>query len=70
MLNKIVFRVTIFFNFFLSMFLLHDFTYVPTGFGKILLALILGGTSKGFVFKKICTSVFSNRTPVKNAGFI
>ena len=30
------------------------FIYVPAGFSKLLLALILGGTSKSHVFEKIC----------------
>ena len=34
--------VTIFFTFFYSIFLRHYVTYVPAGFGKVLLALILG----------------------------
>ena len=34
--------VTIFFTFFFSIFLRHYVTYVPTGFGKVLLAVILG----------------------------
>ena len=34
--------VTIFFTFFFSIFLRHYVTYVPAGFGKVLLALILG----------------------------
>ena len=34
--------VTIFFSFFISIFLRHYVTYVPAGFGKVLLALILG----------------------------
>ena len=41
------------------MFLWHYFTYVPAGFGKVLLGLILSGTSKTCVFEKIYTSVFS-----------
>ena len=43
MLNKIVLQiVTIFLTFFFSVFLRHYVTYVPAGFGKVLLALILG----------------------------
>ena len=34
--------VMIFFTFFFSIFLRHYVTYVPAGFGKVLLALILG----------------------------
>ena len=34
--------VTILFTFFFSLFLRHYVTYVPAGFGKVLLALILG----------------------------
>ena len=34
--------VTIVFTFFFSIFLRHYVTYVPAGFGKVLLALILG----------------------------
>ena len=34
--------VTIFFTFFFSIFLRHYVTYVPAGFGKVLLALIRG----------------------------
>ena len=34
--------VTILFTFFFSIFLRHYVTYVPAGFGKVLLALILG----------------------------
>ena len=34
--------VTIFFTFLVSIFLRHYVTYVPAGFGKVLLALILG----------------------------
>ena len=34
--------VTIFVTFFVSIFLRHYVTYVPAGFGKVLLALILG----------------------------
>ena len=34
--------VTIFFTFFFSIFLRHYVTYVPAGFGQVLLALILG----------------------------
>ena len=34
--------VTIFFTFFFSIFFRHYVTYVPAGFGKVLLALILG----------------------------
>ena len=34
--------LTIFFTFFFSIFLRHYVTYVPAGFGKVLLALILG----------------------------
>ena len=34
--------VAIFFTFFFSIFLRHYVTYVPAGFGKVLLALILG----------------------------
>ena len=34
--------VTILFTFFFSIFLTHYVTYVPVGFGKVLLALILG----------------------------
>ena len=34
--------VTIFFTFFFSIFLRHYVTYVPAGFGKVFLALILG----------------------------
>ena len=34
--------VTIFFTFFFSIFLTHYVTYVPEGFGKVLLALIRG----------------------------
>ena len=61
--------VTFFFLlFFFSMFLCHYFTYVPGGFGKVLLALILSGTSKTYVFEMKYTSVFSIRTPVKDAG--
>ena len=48
MLDKIVFRQSQFFIFFLQ-----HFIYVPAGFGKVLLALILGGTSKNCVFKKV-----------------
>ena len=56
MLNKIVFRQShvCFFTFFFSMFLLHYFIYVPADLSKVLLALILGGTSKSHVFEKIC----------------
>ena len=57
MLDKIVFRLShvfFFLLFFFSMFLLHYFIYVPAGFSKVLLALILGGTSKSHVFEKIC----------------
>ena len=35
-------QVTIFFTFFFSIFLRHYVTYVSAGFGKVLLALILG----------------------------
>ena len=43
MLNIIVFRWSrFFFTFFFSIFLTHYVTYVPAGFGKVLLALILG----------------------------
>ena len=38
-----------------SMFLWHYFIYDPLGFGKALLALILGGTSKSRVYEKIFT---------------
>ena len=34
--------VTILFTFFFSIFLRHYVTYVPAGFGKVLLALVLG----------------------------
>ena len=34
--------VTIFFTFFFSIFLRHYVTYVPAGFGKVLLALFFG----------------------------
>ena len=34
--------VTTFFTFFFSIFLRHYVTYVPAGFGKVLIALILG----------------------------
>ena len=44
----------------------------PAGFNKVLLALILGGTSKSHVFEKIMYTLsiaffFSIRTPVKDA---
>ena len=57
MLDKIVFRqshvvVVVFYFFFFSMFLRHYFIYVPAGFSKVLLALILGGTIKSHVFEK------------------
>ena len=42
MLNKIIFIKSRFFTFFLCIFLRHHVTYVPAGFGKVLLALILG----------------------------
>ena len=41
--------------FFFSMFLRHNFIYVPADFGKVLLALIYGGNSKSRVFKNIYT---------------
>ena len=59
MLDKIVFRQSLclfFFTIFSSAFFFagHYFIYVPAGFSKVLLALILGGTSKSHVFEKIC----------------
>ena len=51
-------------TFFFSMFLWHYFTFVSAGFGKVLLAPILGGTSKSCVYEKIYTSIFSIRTPI------
>ena len=60
--------------FFLQHISLTLFHLCPGRFWKVLLALILGGTSKSRVFKKIYSypSVFSItcRTPVKDAGFI
>ena len=55
--------------FFLQHLLRHYFIYVSAGFSKVLLALILGGSSKSHVFEKMC-SVFSITAPVQNAGFI
>ena len=46
-LDKIVFRqlrVFFFYFFVFSMFFRHYFIYVPAGFSKVLLVLILGGT--------------------------
>ena len=68
MQDKIFFKQSQFF--FLQYVSLTFFIYVPAGFGKILLALVLGGTSKSRVFEKTYISVFSIRTPVKDAGFI
>ena len=59
MLDKIVFRQShVFFTIFSSAIFLagHYFIYVPAGFSKVLLALILGGTSKSHVFEKICNT--------------
>ena len=72
MLDKIVFRQALVCFFFFSMFLWHYFIYVPLDFVKVLIALILGGTSKSRVFEKMYTksSVLSIRTPGKDAGFI
>ena len=39
-----MFVVVFFLLFLFSMFLLHYFIYVPAGFSKVLVALILGGT--------------------------
>ena len=47
MLDKIVFRQSQVIVLFSS----HYFIYVPADFGKVLLALILGGNSKSRVFK-------------------
>ena len=51
MLDKIVFRQS---HFFFHFFPSACFIYVPVGFRKVLLALILGGTSKSNVFEKMC----------------
>ena len=55
MLDKIVFSHIFFFHFFLQHFSLTLFHLCPSRFWKVLLALILGGTSKSRVFKKIYT---------------
>ena len=71
MLGKIVFRQSqdilpfssaCFFDIISSMY-----PQILADFGKVLLALILGGNSKSRVFEKIYTlsSVFSIRTPVR-----
>ena len=52
--------VTIFFTFFFSIFLRHYVTYVPAGFGKVLLALILG------CHGRIQSGGQRVRTPLKN----
>ena len=52
--------------FFFSMFLCMS----AQVFGEVLLALILGGTSKSRVSKEKYSSVFSIRTPTKDAGFV
>ena len=56
MLDKIVFRqshVFVFFYFFLQHVSLTLFHLCPRRFCKVLLALILGGTSKSHIFEKI-----------------
>ena len=58
MLDKIVFRqshVVVFYFFSSTCFFdIKYFIYVPAGFSKVLLALILGNTSKSRVFENIC----------------
>ena len=54
MLDKIVFS-HVFFTFFLQNVSLTLFYLCPHRFWKVLLALILGGTYKSRVFKKIYT---------------
>ena len=53
MLDKIVFRQSWFFYFFLQHVSLTLFYLCPSRFWKVLLALILGGPSKSCVFEKI-----------------
>ena len=60
MQDKIVYRQSQFFKKKKSSVCFFD---IISGFGKILLSLILSGTSKSCVFEKIYTSVFSIGTP-------
>ena len=56
MLDKIIFRQShvVFCTFFIQHVYLTLFHLCPAGFSKVLLALILGGTSKSHVFEKRC----------------
>ena len=55
MLDKIVFRQSQVILLILQHVSLTYIIYVPADFGKVLLALILGGNSKSRVFEKIYT---------------
>ena len=54
MLDKTVFRQSHVFFIYSACFFDIISSIVPAGFSNVLLALILGGTSKNHVFEKIC----------------
>ena len=72
MLDKIVFRQSRFFTFFLQHVSLTLFHLCPSRFWKVLLAQILGGPLKSCNFEKIYTLSFQLHVehPFKDAGFI